>query len=121
MSRVRSRLALVLVPVLASLAFVAAVKVAQATPSDGSAGATVLAGANPIDVRLAVDERRDGTAGHRLLKHRQAVLGVLAATLGLALLARRRLAAPGRGAALRLSWWSPRRGRAPPSPQLLAV
>ncbi len=122
MSRVRSGLALVLVPVLASLAVVGPVEVSQVTlGGDGSGGATVLAGADPIEVRLTVDERRQGAAGQRLLKHRQAALGVLVAALALPLLARRRLVTPGRAAALQLSWWSPRRGRAPPSPQLLAV
>ena len=121
MSRVRSRLALVLVPVLASLAFAAAVNTAQAVAGGDGSGGAVLAGANPIEVRLAVDERRDGTAGQRLLKHRQAALGMVAAALGLSLLGRRRLTGPERAAPPPLWWWSPRSGRAPPAPQRLAV
>ncbi len=121
MSRVRSRLALVLVPALAPLAFALAVEVARTVPDGDPSGGTAALGANRIDVRLGGDERRDGAVGQRLLKHRQAVLGVLAFALALPLVAGRRIVPPGRAASLAARQWSPPSVRAPPSRRLVAV
>lgn len=118
----RPPLALLLAIALAAMGLSIAVGIAGDTSPHGKSGDGVATRAEPVEaslVRMSGEDRSESLRSQRSSKQRLLLLAITIALFVISALGRCRPVALDQPMRLQVSWWSPRTGRGPPSPQLL--